>query len=183
MWKPDESLDDFTIRPKAARTVEPPPEVLLRPSNVEILKPLIRELPLRVSQPLWFRRLIGIGSGALVTAAIVLVSAILIGVNEPAGGPDVATIAHSEGPLTIIEEPFSDESSTSFAPVTGGLDSVLSKIRRTVARPNARVAVYKPKRQLPPPPPEFGEPTFVPTTLVIYAENGVINTRIEPWVQ
>ena len=189
MWKPDESLDDFIVKPDTHGTVDPPRKVWLRPtSQVEILKPLASEevpatgyLTNARKQPLWFGRLIAVGSGALILIALVLVSAILIGISEPAAGPEVAII-ESEDKLIETEEPFGILSSSSLQLVSSGIDNVRSNIRRNSARPNFRVAVHKPKRRVRPSY-QPKEPKFVPTTLVIYAENGVINTRIEPWLQ
>src|SRR5687768_2588531 len=113
MWKPDESLNDFTVRPDIDGTVEAPRKVSLRPTNqVEILKPLApEEVPTTTGygpnarkQPLWFRRLIAVGSGILVMLAFVLISAILIGITEPAAGPEVTTNGHFEDNLTPTDE-------------------------------------------------------------------------------
>jgi hypothetical protein len=133
-------------------------------------------------QPLWFRRLLAVGSGALVIIAIVLVSAILVGINDPASEPDVAINIPPDNRQT--EEPISLDifSSSSLASVSGRIDIARSKVRRRTARPKVHLAAHKPTRQLRPLlQPE--EPKFVPTTLVVYAENGVINTRVEPWLQ
>lgn len=199
MWKPDESLDDYIVRPDPEVPSEPPRSVsLLRTGEVEVLKPLIRPevraKPVRTvlrafrrsgpQQPLWFRRFLAIGSAALVIIALVLVSAILVGINDPGAGPDVATSGNPDDMLTQPEELFSfDVSSPStFALVSGGVDLVPSNTRRRPARPGIHLAANKPRRQLRRSlQPE--EPKFVPTTLVIYAENGVIYTRIEPWFQ
>jgi hypothetical protein len=116
---------------------------------------------------------------------LVLVSAILVGINDPAAGPDVATNGQPGDMLTQTEEPFGFDiySPLGFARVSVGNDIVRSNVvRRRSARPAIRLTAYRPKVQLRlPPQPE--EPKFVPTTLIIYAENGVINTRIEPWLQ
>ena len=191
MWKPNESLDDFVAKPLPEVTSEAPrPVSLQRTGEVEVLKPLtraeVRARRLRYAfktpyQPLWFRRFLAVGSGALVMIGFVLVSAILVGINDQAAGPEVAT---NENPVDILpqpEEPFSFDV-FSLAPAAGPVEVVRSATRRRPARPAIKLAINKPRRQFRAPlQPE--EPDFVPTTLVIYAENGVINTRIEPWVQ
>lgn len=189
MWKPNESLDDFAAKPAPEVTREAPRSVSLqRSGEVEVLKPLtpmkVRAKRGRYSfkaplQPLWFRRFLAVGSGALVMVGFVLVSAILVGINDPVAGPEVATTGESEYTLTQPEEPFSFDV-FSLEPTANVAEIVRSHTRRRPVRPAIKLAVHKPRRQFRPPlQPE--EPDFVPTTLVIYAENGVINSRIEPW--
>ena len=187
MRKPNESLDDYTVKQAPENLSKPPREVLLKSKGeVEVLKPLIRlEVPIEAArwvaghQPLWFRRFVAVGSGALMMMAFVLVSAILIEMSESS---DVADIAPPEQ-LEIIpqetREPvnfdlFSSNSSES----SDDADVVGSKIKRkpvrlTISRPSVRPRSV----------PQAVESKFVPTTLVIYAENGVIKRRIEPWLQ
>ena len=188
MWKPDESLDDFIVKPETDSSDRPPRAVRLRRTDeVEILRPIAgRETPrLRRSpniQPLWFRRMVAAGSGALAVCAFVLISAILIGISEPNAGPDVAMIGQPEDKPAQILEPFDIFSATSFPPVTA-LNILRSNARRMPTRSKVRLTNYKPIRPPRPTRQLAAEPKFVPTTLVIYAENGVINTRIEPWLQ
>jgi hypothetical protein len=188
MWKkPNESLDDFIVKPVAEVDSEAPRSVSLRRTGeVEVLKPLAR-VDVRaksgrygfrpVYQPLWFRRFLAVGSGALVMIAFVLVSAILVGINETAG-PEVASNDKIEYALAQFDEPLTFDISSFGAAV----DAAQSYVRRRTARPTIQVAVNKPRPQLREPL-QPDEPDFVPTTLVIYAENGSINTRIEPWFQ
>ena len=84
MRKPDQSLDEYIVRPASELASGPPRSVLLRRTGeVEVLEPLIRledrTKPARTSfrasrsyQPLWFRRFVAVGSGALVLIALVL---------------------------------------------------------------------------------------------------------------
>jgi len=198
MWKPDQSLDDWIERSAPEVTSESPRSVSLgRTGEVEVLKPLIaaedRARPARNAfgafrpsgalQPLWFRRFLAVGSGALVMIAFVLLTAILVGINDPAAGPYVATSETADDKLTQPAEPFSFDVSSpwNFALANGGVDSVRSSSRRKPVRRSIHLAVSKPTRQVRPIL-LSQEPKFVPTTLVIYAENGVINTRIEPWL-
>ena len=187
MWKPDKRLDDFIVKPETGVTLEPPSDVLLLPtSEVEILKPLSTTTNPR-NLHLWFRRLVVAGSGAIIFMASVLISAILVGIGEPAGA-DLARAGHYDDYLMHAEGPLGSDVPfpSSVSPVTGGVYVVLSKIKPPPPRrPRVRTVVYKPRRQYyaPPTPHPLQVANFVPTTLVIYAENGVINTRIEPWVQ
>ena len=201
MWKPDKSLDEYIVKPTPEGVSETPRAVSLTATGeVEVLKPLI---PLEVKpkrarnafmafrssdrhQPLWFRRFVAVGSGALVMIAFVLVSAILVGISDPTAGPDVAISLISNDEPTQSEEPFSFDvySPSTFAPPTVEAEVVRSHPRRRPIRRVVQLGVFKPRRQLQPlPSPEPEQPKFYPTTLVIYAENGVINTRIEPWLQ
>lgn len=188
MWKkPNESLDDFIVKPAEVDPEVPRSVSLRRTGEVEVLTPLTP--PMRSSrydfrapfQPLWFRRVLAVGSGALVMLAFVLVSAILVGINDTPVGPEVATNETLDEPVTQSEEPFS-LNIASFAPPEDEADIVRPNVRRRPARPAIQLAVNKPRRQFRPPL-QPDEPNFVPTTLVIYAENGSINTRIEPWFQ
>ena len=198
MWKPDESLDDYIVRPAPEVPPDPPRSVSLRRTGeLEVLKPLTREVrvrsgrtgfralrPLGLRQPIWFRSFLAAGSVALVMVALVLVSAILVGINDSGAGPDLAINGEPDDQLVQLEEPFTFDvySSSTSALATGGLDSFRSNARRRPARPSIRLAANRAWRRTRPAP-QAEEPRFVPTTLVIYAENGVINTRIEPWFQ
>src|SRR5688572_14337647 len=98
MWKPEESLDDYVVTHTSDITSEPPrPVSLQRTGEVEVLKPLTRlELRKRAArfafralhpyQPLWFRRVVVVGSAALVLIGLILVSAILVGINDRVAG-------------------------------------------------------------------------------------------------
>lgn len=187
MWKkPNENLDDM-VTPAAEVDPEAPRPVSLRGTGeVDVLKPITNVKTGRYGfrapfQPLWFRRFLAVGSGALVMIAFVLVSAILVGINEPAGGPEVVTNETPDDALTQSEEPYSLDIA-SFAPTAGEVDIVRPDARPMSARPVTKLVARKSRRQFRQPlRPE--EPNFIPTTLVIYAENGSINTRVEPWPQ
>lgn len=192
MWKPDENLDDYIVKPIPESSSDTPREVSLRGTGeVEVLKPLtLAEIRatragFRAShEPLWFRRFVAVGSGALVMVGLVLVSAILVGINEPAGEPDVAINVIPNEEVAEPEEVFSFDvapPSTSAEP-THTLHIIHSNPRHTAVRSSVRVAVMKPRQSLRHAL-DLEQPKFVPTTLVIYAENGVINSRIEPWLQ
>jgi hypothetical protein len=192
MRKPDESLSDYIVKPVRNVDAKPPRPVILRVTgDVQSLKPLIqREIGVGVGvsrtrsgfQPLWFRRLIAVGSGALVLIAVVLVSAILIGIKDTVSEPELAMNGSPD--ITQTEDSISFESYAPSSPtlMIGRGDIVRASYRRRSPRPSIRLVAYKPRRQRRPvlrP----TEPEFFPTTLVIYAENGAINTRVEPWIQ
>jgi hypothetical protein len=193
MRKPDESLDDYILRPAPEVIPEPPlPVSLERTGEIEVLKPLSRaeaptgfralRAPVRY-RPLWFRRFLAVGSGALAFIALVLVSAILVGISEQSAGPDVSVSEALEDALSQPEEPLdlNSSSSSAIAQASGAIDIVeVTSRKRTARRNNGAAAIgSQPLRPLLQP----EDPKFVPTTLVIYAENGVINTRIELGLQ
>jgi hypothetical protein len=192
MRKPDENLDDYNVKPATVTEIELPRAVSLgRTGEVEVLKPLMgQEVPpptmvfrrRSIGQPLWFRRLIAVGSGALAMIGLVLVSAILMGIDDPAAELDIATQMQPEEKVIQAEEPFNFEilSPSSVATLRGGIDIVRASVKRKVIKPRVQLA-QQPRPYIAPLQAE--EPKFVPTTLVIYSDNGVIKTRIEPWIQ
>jgi hypothetical protein len=131
---------------------------------------------------LWFRRFLAVGSGAIVMIALVLIGAILLGIDDPADGPDIATSGKPDDTMAQPAEPFGFHvfPPSVLASPTGGISVVSSNNRRRSARSRIHRASNKFRRHETMSPPA---PKFVPTTLVIYVENGVINTRIEPWLQ
>lgn len=160
-------------------TSEPPRPVLLRGTGeVEIVKPVTLTVRAfrRSQQPLWFRRFLAVGSGALLFFGLVLVSAILIGISDSASGPDVA--ANEKLDAAQTRELFSFDLSIplTFLPPTGEV-AVRANTMRRPARPRFRATNKSRLRSRLRP----DEPKFIPTTLVIYAQNGVVNTRVEPW--
>lgn len=223
MRKPDESLEDHIVRPAPETGPEPPRSVLLvRTGEVEVLQPLARpdkraRIALRAFtpyQPLWFRRFLVVGSGALVMLAMVLVSAILVGINDSGAVSEVASIETSDSDLTQPQEfaqelnpdptqleraegdpvqsevpaesvspvdsfGFEVEYPSNLASATGEIEVAWSNTRRRQARRSIHLAGNNPVRR----PRASTQPKFIPTTLVIYAENGVVHSRIEPWLR
>ena len=185
MRKPDENLDEYVVRPESKDSVKAPRAVSLqRTGEVQVLRPLtLRELRAQryrsrgARQPLWFRRFLAIGSGALVTTALVLVSAILVAINDPVES-DIATNLESDQRPVRIETPFGFEIFSPAATVEG--ETLSTSVRRPTR--SRMLSAVKPRRRSAPAP-QIEYSKFVPTTLVIYAQNGVINTRIEPWIQ
>ena len=198
MWKPDDSLDDFTTTPALPAASKAPREVSLRlTGKVRSLKPLVRAeknverrgkpfTTFRGKQPLWFRRFLVVGSGAIVLVALALVSAILVGINESAAGPEVASTGSPVDfilvqPQELYTFDFSSPSTLALSPVYVASELARSSSGRRTSRARSNSMTFKPRRHRRRSPQPL--PKFIPTTLVIYAENGVINTRIEPWLQ
>ena len=184
MQKPNESLRDYVAKPPEELGRKPPrPVSLAVTGEVETIRPLIPdEAPTKVFrfnravQPLWFRRMVAVGGGAIVMIALSLVSAILVGINEPIAGPELASDEQLGPPVQM--EPF-DILSASTEPATW-LSVIRPSVRHRAAKPR-QVTAYQPRTYTRPPQPI--EPKFFPTTLIIYSENGEIKTRIEPWIQ
>jgi hypothetical protein len=204
MQKPEESLDDFTVRAMdIEKTPGPPAVVFLRfRGDVEVLKPLaarerlanpgpaagkalVSTSPYRLS---WFQSFLAAG-GALAVMVLILLSAVLIGIYDPPPGPDVASVDTVGSPgdeeivvpeeaATQTEEPLSSESITaqSSPPADDAVHPLRAITKPSPATRSTQRAAYKPRRVSRRP----VVPRFVPTTLVIYAENGEIKTRIEP---
>jgi len=201
MQKPQESFDDFLNRVEPLATTPPPPVSLCRTGEVEILKPLaqwewpaipapvaeeifVRPAPHRIS---WFHRSL-IFAGGLALIAVIFLSAIFTAISERSaevaeGGPDI-TGHSSDVPvddlLAAADVPAtSDIFTTAVSPlVFGQFRTLRSHERSKRPRTRIRIAAFRPRR--PAPSPRLMVADFVPTTLIIYPENGEIKTRIEP---
>ena len=189
MWKPEESLDDFLAKLDSEMPVAPPRKVRLHlTGDIEVVKPLIS--PTRKvysfrtnAQPLWFRQAIAVGSVGLVMIAFVLISAVLIGINEPGGQPEVAVSVQPYTEIASAEIPVEFEI---FAPSELGDESresgdARANVGRRISRARVHQAAYRPK-----PDSAASAPVLQlrggPSTLVIYAENGIVKSRVEPWL-
>jgi hypothetical protein len=178
MRKPDESLGDFTV-PTTEFVSEPPRQVQLQATGeFEFLQPLNRSTGVRsrLRQPLWFRRVLTVGSVAIVMMAAAIVSAILIDLTDRVSRGELATNFETGDTLSAPKELYTFDLSY---PVT----VMTAPVSRTSPRrrPIRRVYVDRAERQAAPVM-QIPQPKFIPTTLVIYAENGVIKSRIEPWL-
>lgn len=202
MRKPAESLDNFNVKP-APKAAEPPSPVSLSVTGeFEVLHPLVlpgdrakfkvvtsytyvRPATHRQS---WFDRSIALG-GSFALMSFILLSAVLVGVYEPTDDPSISSIDSASEPtylaldqlddtLTPLEEPLTSDS----YPATSPLEDLPRTVRRTSrvrrAMPRAHLAAYRPSHRFRRP--LLAVTKFVPTTLIIYAENGEIKTRIEP---
>jgi hypothetical protein len=114
-------------------------------------------------------------------AGLVLTSAIVIGISDERSGADVATVERPEHALAATEGPtdLGLLPPSEAAPVTDTIEiAPPAGARRRPARRGVRLSTYRSRRPAHRPQPL--EAKFIPTTLVIYAENGEIKTRIEP---
>lgn len=203
MRVPQESLDDFVAA--APKPAEPPPIKFVRPSGYfEELKPLTRgevvvkkkaskaaafvppaAFPGPQQEVSWFFRSLAVAGGFILLITFIFGSSILIGIDDPpinvAGTehPDVMDRQPESLPRIPKEpSPFDSFPAKVSPAVTGGPLAAYAAILRPMPV-RRRAAVYRPVRRLAPRRP-LTVTAFVPTTLVIYPENGVIKTRIEP---
>ncbi len=197
MQKPQESLDDF-LRPLEPIMATPPSTVSLRPTGeVEVLSPLpLDQAPAKTANGLllqqgaprisWFHRSLIFGGGAVAAIAIIFLSAVFIAVSEPADrasvdGVDTPTYesdASIDDSLVTDGEPaLADVPASEAEPQVLGELLIARPVVRTQRRsPQVQRAAFIPRRT----PAAVQAPAFVPTTLIIYPENGEIKTRIEP---
>jgi hypothetical protein len=196
MQKLQESLDDFlnSIEPQ---TATPPSAVSLRSTGeVEVLRPLaIDEVSAKPANGLllqhgaprisWFHRSLIFGGGAIAAVAVIFLSAVFIAVNEPSDRVAADGIESSGYPLdgsidislAAAEDQTTADVFTAIEPVVlGELRSDRPVVRSNRNAVRAYRSAYIPRSVSTAPQPA----AFVPTTLVIYAENGEIKTRIEP---
>ena len=202
--RPNETLDDFKSR--VAAPAEPPPgAVLLYPTgDIEKLEPLAHAEDFVTSEAVtgafagaaprpfsWFHRTLAVG-GALAIIAF-LGAGLLIRLYSPTVGPVGPVDVASDQPADISTPPDVSEIPDGFSPINtpfafNGFPIVPRKEpkpRRISSRASRNV--YQPQRHVPNPQitalvqrPQLIVSDFVPTTLIIYIENGEIKTRIEP---
>jgi hypothetical protein len=191
MRKPEESLDDFTVKAIELEKVPGPPAVVwLRfTGGVEVVKPLASRQdpthpgPTTGNRISWFHRSLAV-SGALAVIALIFLSAIFIGIYDRPTGPEVAAVDTDGAPddAAIVSQLEQEQlapdipTSQNATPVDDAARPVYSSKPRLTGRVHR--AAYEPRRQSRRP--QHGMTRFVPTTLVISAENGEIKTRIEP---
>lgn len=191
MYKPKEGLDDFIVKAAPESSGPPRPVWLHKTGEVEVVRPLVTWQPpsrggARWS---WFQSLLIVG-GSFAMMALVLLSAVAIEFYDTtvyrADGSNIADYP-SDLPidqrlydeLLPTEEPFSSDVSTDSSLADDQPTAIRSRWRARRSKPRVRlIAAYRPRRE--PSRPLLIETGFMPTTLVIYAENGEIKTRIEP---
>lgn len=199
---PNESLDDYKIRTRKA--ADPPRLKQLRlTGEVEVLKPLARwEGPQRqslgVSPRLVKRRLTGFQrtlafGGAFAVVAFLITTSLYVGVYGPPADA-VYKVSHvvtvpvdqiEEAPAGVEEQTQKPETSGLFQDETSPILIDAPRQTRTIVRqkrPRTRsvFAVNRSRRIATRP--LMLMSNFVPTTLVIFIENGEVKTRIEPWL-
>ena len=203
MRKPAESLDNFNVKAESDAAETPGPVSLRFTGELEVLQPLVRPEELSkfkvvtaytyvrpsTHRQSWFHRLLALG-GSFALIASILLSAVLVGIYEPTDEPSVGSIDSAADPtylaidqhydtLTPAEEPLTSDMFSATSPLEDDqIRTVRSTARPRRAKPRIRLAAYRPLHY------RFRRPLlvvkkFVPTTLVIYAENGEIKTRIE----
>jgi hypothetical protein len=182
-------------RVDAPKPAGPPPvRVFLHPSGrVEVLKPVVRskdfaERPAAIAAPSgeailasWGRRSLAVAC-AFAVLVLVFAAGILIGSYYPHVEPlgsQADVVQQSENLAAPAKADLTDSSISTDSPLISDAPTVLrSVINRGPAKLRVLRAVYRPRRTARPPQITFTG--FVPTTLVIYAVNGEIKTRIEP---
>ena len=170
----------------------PPSTVLLR--EVEVLSPLqLDQAPPKTANGLllqhgaprisWFHRSLIFGGGAVAAIAIIFLSAVFVAVNDPSDRAAVDGVDTPSYQSDAIDDSLAPVEETAATDIfTSAIESqVFGELRtlRPVVRPRipqVQRAAYVPRRTSPP----VQLPAFVPTTLVIYVENGEIKNRIEP---
>jgi hypothetical protein len=212
MRKPTDNLDSFFGN--AAPEFERPPRrvSLISMRKFEVVKPLatyeappkrkaavsdpsLRHFPLGRPAPSYPSFAMG---AAFAVIILVLASAVLIGINEPAaeladGSIDFAVdqadsstdlavdASDSEADQVVPDNTIPDAEASaseirSAGAIRNRLRSFRSAVRSRHVKPAPRVVAYRPRR----PRPRLVQVTdIVPTTLVIYPEDGEIKTRIE----
>jgi hypothetical protein len=131
----------------------------------------------------WFHRSLIFGGAGVAGIAVIFLSALIIAVSDPteatvAGEPDHISDAPIDNRVAATEEPAVAD--TEKSPVTEAVSAKLRTVRRP-ARIQRDVAQVRRGAHIPRRSPRPSQaPAFVPTTLIIYPENGEKKTRIEP---
>ncbi|HEX6126650.1 MAG TPA: hypothetical protein VFZ23_14865 [Pyrinomonadaceae bacterium] len=200
------SLNEFIGAPRE-EIASPPRRVSLRfIGKIEVLKPLTDEVltPVRPRQALenrepavgydfirffrmgysWFHQSFAAGSLAIIT--LVFLSAIFVGIYDRTAEFELGRVDATGDPIDVVIDPFGRhmEDLFTFDLSTPQIDLVERHIPRLVTssrstRQRVRPAAYRPPRRQPLRP-RLVVAEFVPTTLIIYPENGEIKRRIEP---
>ena len=186
-----ESPYDFTGGTSAPQSADRPPVKRERSSsNVHELKltgaaPSNSPAPRTDRKASQTRRALSIGGGSLVTLAFVVLSSIFFGIQDtPVGALEVAGIGPSNRQTERLPRPPKEPGSFVRFPnrisprLSGEVSARYDVIEAIPAAPRIVTAVYRP--QFSAARPRLVKSKFFPTTLVIYPENGVIKTRIEP---
>ncbi len=197
MQKPQESLDDF-LKSIEPRPVTPPSTVSLRPTGeIEVLSPLaFDQAPAKTATGLllqhgaprisWFHRSLIFGGAAAAAVLIIFLSAVFIAMSERSDRASVDGVNTpsypSDDPVDDTLAPVNETAAADIftspieSQVFGELRTIRPVIRTQRSIPQIQRASYVPRRT-----PRLAPlPAFVPTTLVIYVENGEIKNRIEP---
>lgn len=190
MRKPIDSLDDYVVGP-VPETEPPLPVLLRRTGEIEVLRPLaVWEHPVKLipaASPYrfsWFHRSLAIGGG-LAMIALVLLSAIFIGISDQRTS-EVGDIAYIEvnDENAVTDDQLTSSDIFSIPDQEQATSQPAARSRRTTfaarVRPRTQPTAARPQLQIAEP--EVTIAKFSPTTMIIYIENGVIKSRIEPWL-
>lgn len=200
MRRPFDSLEDFTGKTGLRKPPDPPSAKYVEPLGTrQELEPLaIWEEPLKKSAAgrAFRRRLLtsfpkfaafnrSMVAGATAMVAVVIGATFYFenrnGAMLPPSEPrQVTTVKEPEQLVQAPDDPDLSSLSTSDDPTFSYDDDQTSKRRERPRRLKQRVlfAAYHQRHVLPRP--QFIVSDFIPTTLIIYVENGVVKTRIEP---
>ena len=191
------SLNEFIGAPPEES--KPPRRVSLRfIGKIEVLNPLTIEVytPRRPAKLLATQNPLSgfilsarslVFSGSLAMMAIIMVSAILVAIYDKPAEYDVSQADATGGPIEVAIGPLGDQSSAEELFTLDLSTPRIPSVKLFTSRPNIRsrsarrsiqLAANRPRRQ--PPGTRLVVSDFVPTNLIIYPENGVIKTRIEP---
>lgn len=198
MRYPNESLEEY--RARKLKPIDPPEEVALEfTGETEVLKPLAYwEGPAKKesgSSTLrstwywfsWFHRSLALG-GALALVTFVVGTGLYLAMYGPpaSSDPDVAELGVKQ-PLADLLTPEAQPSSSDISTADDSpylFDDVKTEpapVKRSISRPRAGRVVFRATRTAREPlHPQMWVSQFVPTTLIIYVENGEIKSRIEP---
>jgi hypothetical protein len=119
--------------------------------------------------------------------AIIMLSAILVAIYDQPAESYVSQGDATGGPIDMAIDPFGEQSAAEGLFTLDLSTPQVPLVKLLTARPNIRsrssrqsnqLAANRPRRR--PPGPRLIVSDFVPTNLIIYPEDGVIKTRIEP---
>ena len=199
MQAPNESLEDFMTTDAAQKTVEPPPVRSLQPTGqVEVLKPLARTdqlvrfraatgrmivRPVPVPRPKgfsWYHRSLAFSGAVAVSALLLGIFAGLYAPPEPSGSQSGLVLEQQpEGIRAFQNEAETDDRSN--AMTAPRPSDKVNEVRKAGKRRYIRQRYTRtPNRPQPTSgPAHLVVSEFVPTTLIIYIENGEVKTRVE----
>lgn len=203
MRAPNENLDDFMKSAAVRKPAGPPPMRRLRPTGmVIVLKPLayseelakreaatgnwsVRLAPWLGGYTLsWFHRSLALG-GAIASIAFFLGIGIPIEIYGPPDWPagSLSDLGVDQKTETFLPSPKGQDvvdlrAESSPPPISDELRAVRPAVKRRAATARAVTGAYvraRVSRR-----PKLVLTKYVPTTLIIYPENGQIKMRIEP---
>jgi len=186
MGFPNEKLDDF--RGSKTKRIDPPAKVNLEfTGESEVLKPLAHwDGPIKPSlfhRLSWFHRSLAM-AGAITVVTFLLGTGLYLAVYgppvEPTAPDEVAFQQQSDDSRTAVNDSFTFDqpARVNLPPAPRKYRSVPAIAKRRPVQVSSIAATYR--SQYHPVQPQMWVSQFVPTTMVIYIENGVVRSRIEP---